>query len=163
MRIIYVLNLQQTSARSLLFLISNWQHPKQEKRRPPRPVSLADAVYNISRSSLMTAALSAGRLDLISAAMQDRIHQPYRVPLVPGMSKILAEATSHGALGIALSGAGPTMIALVDRNDSRVEELSAYLVQTMKAEGISASCYPLNPVAEGVQLLEGINNRSFWI
>ena len=109
----------------------------------------------------MTAALSAGRLDLISAAMQDRIHQPYRVPLVPGMSKILAEATSHGALGIALSGAGPTMIALVDRNDSRVEELSAYLVQTMKAEGISASCYPLNPVAEGVQLLEGINNRSF--
>ena len=53
------------------------------------------------------------------------------------------------------------MIALVDRNDSRVEELSAYLVQTMKAEGISASCYPLNPVAEGVQLLEGINNRSF--
>jgi homoserine kinase len=127
----------------------------------PAQVSLADAVYNISRTSLMTAALSAGRLDLIRAAMQDRIHQPYRVPLVPGMAKILAEATSHGALGIALSGAGPTMIALVDRNDSRVEELSAYLLETMKAEGISSSCYPLNPVAEGVQLLDDINNRSF--
>ncbi|WP_145038542.1 homoserine kinase [Paenibacillus sp. Y412MC10] len=127
----------------------------------PAQVSLEDAVYNISRSSLMTAALSAGRLDLIRAAMKDRIHQPYRAPLVPGMSKILAEAPDHGALGIALSGAGPTMIALVDRNETRAEELGTYLTETMKAEGIQSSCYPLNPVAEGVQLLDDINNRSF--
>jgi len=127
----------------------------------PAQVSLADAVYNISRSSLMAAALSAGRLDLIRTAMKDRVHQPYRAPLVPGMSKILAEAPDHGALGIALSGAGPTMIALVDRNEPRVEELSAYLIETMKDEGIMSSCYSLNPVSEGVQLLDDINNRSF--
>lgn len=127
----------------------------------PAQVSLEDAVYNISRSSLMAAALSAGRLDLIRTAMKDRVHQPYRAPLVPGMSKILAEAPDQGALGIALSGAGPTMIAFVDRNEPRVEELRAYLMETMKAEGIMSSCYSLNPVSEGVQLLDDINNRSF--
>lgn len=146
-----------------LVVIPDFQLSTSKAREAlPAQVSLADAVYNISRSSLMAAALSAGRLDLIRAAMQDRIHQPYRAPLVPGMSKILAEAPDQGALGIALSGAGPTMIALVDRNDPRVErQLSTYLMETMKAEGIPAACYQLNPVAKGVQLLDDINNKSF--
>ncbi|CAM3898621.1 MULTISPECIES: homoserine kinase [Paenibacillus] len=127
----------------------------------PAQVNLTDAVYNISRSSLMTAALSAGRLDLVRAAMQDRIHQPYRAPLVPGMPRILAEAPDQGALGVALSGAGPTIIAFVDRDDRRVDDLKAYLVKAMEAEGISASCFCLDPAAEGVRTMDDINNRSF--
>ncbi|MGG1876235.1 homoserine kinase [Paenibacillus cisolokensis] len=127
----------------------------------PAQVKLEDAVYNISRSSLLTAALSAGRLDLLREAMKDRIHQPYRAPLVPGMSKILEEAQEQGALGVALSGAGPTMIAFVDNRDARIEQLRVYLVETMEAEGITVSCLQLSPVAEGVQVLGDKSDRTF--
>lgn len=131
-----------------LVVIPDFQLSTSKAREAlPAQVSLADAVYNISRSSLLTAALFAGRLDLIRAAMQDRIHQPYRAPLVPGMSRILAEAPDRGALGIALSGAGPTLIALLDLNESGVDELRHYLLDTMQAEGISA------PVTSYIRLL----------
>ncbi|SMF89168.1 homoserine kinase [Paenibacillus uliginis N3/975] len=127
----------------------------------PEQFSLSDAVYNISRSSLMTAALASGRLDLIGAAMRDRIHQPYRAALVPGMAEILDEAPNRGALGIALSGAGPTLIALIQRGDERVESLKSYLMETMKKEGISASSLLLQPDVEGVKVLDNIQSTSF--
>ena len=117
----------------------------------PSQVTVADAVFNISRTSLLTAALSSGRLDLIRTAMQDRLHQPYRAPLVPGMERLLAEATDHGALGIALSGAGPTLLALVDRQEQRKNELEAFLLDTMQEQGIAARTCWLTPCISGVR------------
>lgn len=127
----------------------------------PKQVSLADAVYNISRSSLMTAALASGRLDLIGAAMKDRIHQPYRAKLVPGMAEILDEAPNRGALGVALSGAGPTLIAFIQREDERIEALQTYLIETMKKEGIAAASLLLPPDVHGVQVLDELQSISF--
>ncbi len=115
----------------------------------PDQLSLQDAVYNISRSSLLTAALASGRLDLLQFAMRDRIHQPYRAALVPGMERILAEASEHGALGAALSGAGPTLLALVDREDGRHERLEAFMQQVMRENGIEARTLWLEPDLEG--------------
>ncbi|WP_313636714.1 homoserine kinase [Paenibacillus sp.] len=122
----------------------------------PTEISVSDAVYNISRTSLLTAALASGRLDLISRAMQDRLHQPYRAPLVPGMEKLLSEAPKHGALGIALSGAGPTLLCLVDRHEARKRELEAFLMNTMQEHGIPAQTCWLMPCTSGVtsELLE---------
>ncbi|MNI65832.1 Homoserine kinase [compost metagenome] len=126
---------------------------------------MGDAVYNISRTSLLTAALATGRLDLIGRAMQDRLHQPYRAPLVPGMEKLLREAQDHGALGIALSGAGPTLLCLVDRKDSRKAELELFLKETMQEHGIQAQTCWVPPSSAGVtaELLErnGMQNHSF--
>lgn len=116
----------------------------------PTEISVSDAVYNISRTSLMTASFASGRLDLISRAMQDRLHQPYRAALIPGMEKLLAEAPSHGALGIALSGAGPTLLCLVDRQETRKYELEAFLKNTMQEHGISAQTCWLIPCTSGV-------------
>lgn len=131
----------------------------------PAEITVADAVYNISRTSLLTAALATGRLDLISRAMQDRLHQPYRAPLVPGMEKLLAEAPQHGALGIALSGAGPTLLCLVDRSGSRKQELELFLKETMQEHGIPSQTRWLSPSGAGVtaELLErnGMQNHSF--
>lgn len=131
----------------------------------PSEIAVTDAVYNISRTSLLTAALASGRLDLISRAMQDRLHQPYRAPLVPGMEKLLAEAPLHGALGIALSGAGPTLICLVDRRESRKGELEQFLKATMQEQGIPARTCWLTPCTSGVttELLERneMQNYSF--
>ncbi|MBW4084701.1 homoserine kinase [Paenibacillus sp. S150] len=131
----------------------------------PSEISMGDAVYNISRTSLLTAALAAGRLDLIGRAMQDRLHQPYRAPLVPGMEKLLAEATRHGALGIALSGAGPTLLCMVERQESRKLELELFLKQTMQEHNISARTCWLPPCTSGVaaELVETkqMQNESF--
>lgn len=131
----------------------------------PSSLTMGDAVYNVSRSSLLTGALACGRLDLIGAAMRDRLHQPYRAALVPGMETVLAGATDHGALGIALSGAGPTLIALVDRRESRKDELEAFLKDTMGAHGIQASTRWLLPCRSGATLENipdsGMQNHSF--
>lgn len=119
----------------------------------PSEVALQDAVYNLSHSSVLVAALSTGRLDLISEAMRDRLHQPYRASLVPGMADILEHATEHGALGTALSGAGPTLLTLVDRNSQRKQELQSYMLDTLREFGISAEAMWLKPAARGVELL----------
>lgn len=127
----------------------------------PDMFSKQDVVFNISHASLLTAALALGRLDLISAAMKDRIHQPYRAQLVPGMARILDEAPSHGALGVALSGAGPTLLALVDEGSSRQAELEDFLLQVLAEAGISAKTLWLRPCTEGVTELPLLENASF--
>ncbi|MEF2968034.1 homoserine kinase [Paenibacillus sp. M1] len=126
----------------------------------PRQVELSDAVYNVSRASLLTAALASGRLDLIKDAMRDRLHQPYRAALVPGMARILDEATANGALGTALSGAGPTLLALVDRRSNRREELKQFLLKTLGQEGITAKTIWLKPCTDGVTELTMVNEIS---
>lgn len=126
----------------------------------PKQIGMSDAVYNISRASLLTAALTMGRLDLIKDAMRDRLHQPYRASLVPGMGRILEEATEHGALGSALSGAGPTLLALVDRTDNQGEELRSFLLGVLGNEGITARTLWLKPCTHGVTELTMIKGSS---
>ncbi len=77
----------------------------------PKTVDFTDAIYNISRSSLLVASIATGKLDMLSMAMSDRLHQPYRSRLIPGFNDVVDAATSAGALSIALSGAGPTIAA----------------------------------------------------
>ena len=79
----------------------------------PPTVPRADAVFNVGRVALFLAAMQSGRLDLLREAARDRLHQPYRAPLVPGMSDVLEEGERAGALACFLSGAGPTLLALV--------------------------------------------------
>jgi homoserine kinase len=119
----------------------------------PKEVPLQDAVFNLSHSSVLVAALSSGRLELISEAMRDRLHQPYRASLIPGMAHILEHATEHGALGVALSGAGPTLLALVDANRGQKEDLEAFMVDTLRASDIPAKTMWLKPEGQGVALL----------
>jgi homoserine kinase len=78
----------------------------------PANVTRTDAVYNLQRASLFGAALADGDYDLLWEAMQDRLHQRYREPLVPGLQEALATPKQPGLLGLALSGSGPSVIAL---------------------------------------------------
>jgi len=125
-------------------------HLSTDKARHALPAqySKADAVYNVGRSSLLVAALASGQLEMIRHAMQDRLHQPYRAALIPGMERILAEATEHGALGAALSGAGPTMLALVDRRSSRKYELEQFLLDSLRQHNPAEARW-LTPCLEG--------------
>jgi len=119
----------------------------------PQEVSMQDAVYNLSHSSVLVAALATGRLDLVSEAMRDRLHQPYRASLVPGMTHILEHAAEYGALGVALSGAGPTLLALVDARSGRRDALEAFMVGTLRASDIPAKTMWLKPETQGVTIL----------
>ena len=116
----------------------------------PKQVAMKDAVFNLSHSSLLVAALSTGNLGMIRHAMKDALHQPYRAELIPGMKTLLEQAENHGALGVALSGAGPTMLALVDARSGQKEELEAFLKDTLAKEGIEAQTLWLKPSGEGV-------------
>ncbi len=90
------------------------------RRALPVMVPRQDAVFNVGRVALFLAAMQAGRLDLLREAAQDRLHQPYRSPLVPGMREVLAEGERAGALACFLSGAGPTLLALTTGDGSDI-------------------------------------------
>ncbi|MUG46149.1 homoserine kinase [Paenibacillus woosongensis] len=138
----------------ILVAIPDFQLSTSKARQVlPEQVSLGDAVFNISRTSLFTAAMASGRLDLIRASMQDRLHQPFRASLVPGMERILKEATEHGALGAALSGAGPTLLALMDRREKRSAELERFLHEVLGEQGIQAQTIWLQPCTQGAKTL----------
>jgi homoserine kinase len=93
----------------------------------PRSVSHRDAVYNLQRASLFVAAIAAGRQELLGQAMRDRLHQPYRARLAPGLEDALklAECDIPGLIGLALSGSGPTLIALATTDLNRIADLIA--------------------------------------
>ncbi|MCM3080114.1 MULTISPECIES: homoserine kinase [Brevibacillus] len=117
----------------------------------PQVYSKQDVIYNVGHSSLLVAALAQGRLDLLGQAMGDRLHQPYRAELVPGLKEILEAATRNGAVGAALSGAGPTILCLT-ASDSEREQLQSFVDRVMKGHGISYRMMVLEPDDHGVQV-----------
>lgn len=86
----------------------------------PRTVDFTDAIYNISRCSLLVASIATGKLEKFTLAMKDRLHQPYRSQLIPGFDKVVEVATAAGALSVTLSGAGPTIAAYCLENMEKV-------------------------------------------
>ena len=112
----------------------------------PRTITRTDAVQNLQRTALFTAALAQKRYDLLWEAMRDRLHQPYRESLVPGLAEALALPRSPGLLGIALSGAGPSILALVDDNE---DEIGARIANCFKARSVESTIRVLDVDNEG--------------
>lgn len=103
--------------------IPDFQMPTDRARSLlPSTVSLGDAVFNIGRSSLLVAAMSTGRFDLLGVATEDRLHQRYRRELFPSMDDFIGEARRAGAHGAFLSGAGSTILALTSGAEREVSE-----------------------------------------
>lgn len=97
----------------------------------PKTISYKDGVFNIGKSALLSAAMITGNGKLLEYACKDRIHQPYRQHLIPGFETIKSMADSLGALGSFLSGAGPTIVSVLNSDDSIFEkEMSKFLQST---------------------------------
>jgi len=94
----------------------------------PSCYSKEDAVFNVQRAALLIAALAAGSTAAFPAALEDRFHQPYRVPLVPGLGDIL-KLRAPGLLGCALSGAGPSILVFYERGYEPVCDLVRQIFQ----------------------------------
>jgi homoserine kinase len=86
----------------------------------PEMVTRADAVFNMQRVALLLQAVQCRRLDVLREALGDRLHQPFRARLVPGLPEALA-LHADGLLGVCLSGSGPTVVALVAGDPGPVE------------------------------------------
>jgi homoserine kinase len=83
---------------------------KEARAALPPAVPMADAVANIAHASLLVLGLARGDWDLVGRGLADRLHQPYRAHLFPRSMDIVERATSFGALGATISGAGPTVL-----------------------------------------------------
>ena len=88
----------------------------------PTCYSREDAIFNVQRSALLIAALATGATTAFPAAIEDRLHQPYRLALVPGLEEIL-KLRAPGLLGCALSGAGPSILVFFERGYEQVCDL----------------------------------------
>jgi homoserine kinase len=128
----------------LILAVPNQALSTEEARRVlPTQYSRADAVANIQNSMLLLGAFAQGRHDLLSAALLDRLHQPYRArlcPLLPCLEELSGE---EGILGVALSGAGPSVVVFLHPRSSRAktERLVASHLRrcSLTAELLSAS------------------------
>lgn len=116
----------------------------------PQEYSKQDAIFSVGHASLLAAALASGQYDALSAAMQDRLHQPYRMSLVPGLEELLRGAPQYGALGAALSGAGPTVVSLLNGGDEA--PLAQFMKETLLKHGVTSSALLLTPDANGAQI-----------
>lgn len=115
----------------------------------PASVPREDAVFNVGRSALWVAAIANQRYDLIRLATQDRLHQPYRAPLVRGFDTILDAAMAAGALGAFLSGAGSSMAAIAEGN---AQAIAGAMQQAAHAAGQPGCVLVLNGNRNGVRI-----------
>ena len=112
----------------------------------PASISLADAVYSVSHTALVSLSIASGDFGVLRTAMRDRLHQPYRAPLIPGMEKVFDAALAAGALGVSISGAGPTLIAFVLEGEEPVGEA---MRRAWESEGITCRALTLDPDSYG--------------
>jgi homoserine kinase len=133
-------------------VLPDFDFPTREARAIlPQQVSRSDAIYNISRAVMVTEALRTGDLELLGKAMWDRLHQPYRVPLIPGAQAAMEEARRAGAPAVALSGAGPSLIAFTAR---RVDSVGAAMRRAFEEAGMRTRVFNLTPTSEGASTVK---------
>lgn len=139
----------------VVYVLPEFDLPTQQARAVlPTAVARGDAIFNAARVGLLLRALSTADFARLAIAMQDRLHQPYRIPLVPGLGAAMAAAVAAGAAGVALSGAGPSLIAFAAANHAAIAQAAS---DAFAAAGLPSRTWVL-PVAETGAT---VNGRSF--
>jgi homoserine kinase len=112
----------------------------------PASIDRHDAIHNLQRVALFVSAVETGAYDLLWEAMQDRMHQPYRQSLVPGLTEALATPPQPGLVGIALSGSGPSVIALAR---DHLLEIGEAIANGFRSHGMPATVRVLEVDRDG--------------
>lgn len=116
----------------------------------PEAVPRADAVFNHGRTALLATAFAQGRPELLRVAMQDRIHQPYRMRLFPQMEAIIRAGLEGGAWGACLSGAGSAVLALA--HVSKAEAAAAAMARAAGLLGLRGRSLVVEIPAQGASV-----------
>jgi homoserine kinase len=128
---------------------------KQARAALPRKVSVKNAVHNISRAVLVTEAFRNGDLNLLGKAMNDKLHQPYRLKLIPGASAAMGAAKEAGASAVALSGAGPSLIAFSSQAEAEIPQGDAIgesMKRAFEEAGLTARIFHLKGSGRGAEI-----------
>lgn len=99
----------------------------------PDTYTKEQAVYNLSRSSLMTSSLFSGSLENLRVAVQDKLHQPYRKHLIDGVDTVFRTTYELGSYGTYISGAGPTIIAIID--EKQADDFENHAINSLEEKG----------------------------
>lgn len=118
----------------------------------PPNVPHQDAVFNTSRAALLVGALLTGEYQHLPAGLDDRLHQPYRAHLIPGLEHVFAAAKSQGAYGAIISGAGSTLMAYVPEHVD-CNKVGLAMSQAFDKNGMSSIFHILDIDAEGAIVL----------
>ena len=118
----------------------------------PKEVSMQDAIYNTKHLAMMLQAINEENPKLMKASMKDRLHQPYREKLVPGMKEII-EAFKHedGVLGCVLSGAGPAILVISHKYD--LDKIKSTVTEIWEAQNIKSEIKTMKIEEQGAVVL----------
>ena len=132
----------------LVLVVPNYTLATEEARAVlPDQYSRADAIHNLQRATVLAAQFFSGKTDFHAEFFEDRWHQPYRASLVPGLADVLS--TRHpDVLGMCLSGAGPSILAIVRANAAMVGDL---IRQTLARHGVEAQPFVLTADNQGAK------------
>ena len=138
---------------TLVAAIPDFYLPTKKAREAlPATVPFGDAVYNASRSALLVGALLTGQSDFLADALNDRLHQPYRKPLINGMQEVFDAARQAGADGAVISGAGPTLMAFVTKGEETVRAVGEAMKEAFSTVNVKAVIRLLNIDTQGVRV-----------
>jgi homoserine kinase len=134
----------------ITFVLPDYHLPTKDARAAlPNQVPMQDAVYNISRAVLVAEAFRCGDLNLLGKSMTDVLQQPYRLKLIPGAQSAMEAAKEAGASAVALSGAGPSLIAFSSQAEPLVGEA---MKRAFEAAGLSARIFHLGVTGYGAEV-----------
>ena len=122
----------------------------------PEEVKFKDAIYNVSRVSLMISAFANGNYNLLKYGCKDILHEKYRSPLIKNYDLVYNKAISLGALSCFLSGAGPTIMLIIKNSE---KEIVNNLKEFLKDENINWSVKELNIDNMGATIYKGATNE----
>ena len=131
----------------VVVVLPNFSLPTIQARRAlPEQVSLRDAVFNMGHALLTADAFRTGDRKLLATALQDRLHQPYRLNIIPGAAAAIQSAQTLGAPA-ALSGAGPSVIAFTDGD---IQPVQSAMQNAFSAAGLTSRTWKLTTTADGL-------------
>lgn len=118
----------------------------------PNMYSKDDAIFNLSRSALITASLFSGKLENLRVAVDDKLHQPYRKQFIKGIDDVFRLTYELGSYGTYISGAGPSIISIID--DKLQKTFEDHAINSLKSKGIEGWKFKvLNTDNKGARIL----------
>lgn len=111
----------------------------------PKKVKLSDLVHNVGNAAAFVAGISLKDVNLMGRSLEDSIIEPARSHLIPGLSEVKKGASQAGALGVAISGAGPSVIALADARKEKAKKIAREMKDAFRRRGIKCQTICTKP------------------
>jgi len=124
---------------------------KESRKILPAEVKREDAIFNLSRAALLAASLITRDYSYFPVAFQDKLHQNYRAKLIPGFYDVVSNAYNEGALGVALSGSGSSIIAFTISNEKNIAQS---MIKTFSKLGIDSEYIITSTDNEGALIID---------